>query len=52
MPVYCKDCFNHSLMYGFGNPTEDLALMHFVYWVRHLPGISEETAKQVLELAP
>ena len=52
LPVYCKDCYHHSLVYGYSNPTEDIALVHFVYWGRHLPGISEETAKRVLELAP
>ena len=52
LPVYCKDCYNYSLMYGFSDPTEDLAVMHFVYWARHLPGISKETAKRVLELVP
>ena len=38
-------------MYGFSDPTEDLALAYFVYWGRHLPGISQEIAKRVLELA-
>ena len=40
------------MLYGHSDPTEDIALVHFVYWGRHLPGISEETAKRVLELAP
>ena len=52
LPVYCKECFKHSMLYGYSDPTEDIALVHFVYWGRHLPGISEETAKRVLELAP
>ena len=40
------------MLYGYSDPTEDIALVHFVYWGRHLSGIYEETAKRVLELAP
>ena len=35
------------MLYVFSNPIEDLALTHFVYWVRCLPGVF---AKTVLEL--
>ena len=40
------------MLFGYSDPTEDIVLVHFVYWGRHLPGISEETAKRVLDLAP
>ena len=40
------------MLFGYSDPTEDIALVHFVYWGRHLPRISEETAKRVLDLAP
>ena len=40
------------MLYGYSDPTEDIALAHLVYWGRHLPGISEENTKRVLELAP
>ena len=40
------------MLYGYSNPTEHIALVHFAYWGLYLPGISEETAKRVLELAP
>ena len=40
------------MLYGHSDPTEDITLVHFVYWGRHLPGIAEETAKRVPELAP
>ena len=38
-------------MDGFTDPVEDLALTHYVWAGRHLPGISSETARRVNDCA-
>ena len=32
LPVYCTDCFDHLHLFGYSDPTEDLAVVHYVYW--------------------
>lgn len=48
--MYFSECFDHLTLYSFSDATEDLALVHFMYWGRLLPGISVETARKVLEI--
>ena len=52
LPEYCSDCFNHQILCAFSDSTEDLALVHFVYWAKHSYSISVETAHRELEIAP
>ena len=52
LPVYCTECFDHLHMYGYSDPTEDLAVVHYVYWGQQLEGLSDELARRVLKAAP
>ena len=38
LPVYCASCYWHLLLYGHHDPTEDLAVVHFVYYRSSLQG--------------
>ena len=39
-------------MRGFRDPTQDVALLHFLFYGKHLPNIRREQARRVNALAP
>ena len=48
LPVYCQDCYPALILEGYLDPTEDVALVHYLWHGAHLPGIMEETAERVV----
>ena len=49
VPVYCQDCYNHLLVEGAADVTLDVALMHFLWWGRHMDGLSEHVEQRVTD---
>ena len=45
--MYCAPCFERLILDGFVDPTDDLALLYYVWHGTHLPGISPETARRM-----
>ena len=52
LPVYCEHCYKYSLLYRYNDPTEDLAVVHYVYWGPQIAGLPDKQAKKVLAKAP
>jgi hypothetical protein len=38
LPYFCRDCYNSLQKRGYQDPTEDLALLHYLYTGQHKPG--------------
>ena len=51
LPMYCSSCYERLLIEGYQDPTEDLALVYFLWHGRHLQGVGNETARRVNETA-
>ena len=47
VPLMCKACFAKYQIEGYEDPTQDVALLHFLYHNHHLPGITEATIERV-----
>ena len=49
LPVYCRACYRYLLVEGAADVTLDVALLYFLWWGRHLKGLSEQTEQRVTD---
>ena len=47
--MYYSSCYESHLIKGYQDPTEDLALVYFLWHGHHLQGVGNETARHVNE---
>ena len=51
LPLYCSACYNRLLLEGHEDPTEDVALVHFLWSGKQLEGLTDEQAERVAMVA-
>ena len=51
LPMFCDSCFSRLLLEGITDPTEDLQTIHYLWYGRHLEGISDEAAERATRVS-
>ena len=49
LPLYCRSCHRYFLVEGAADVSLDIALLHLLWWVWHMKGLSERVEQRVTD---